>query len=109
VTDWTPSQNQSEDKRQPHWIIYFDGAWGFVGADVAAIITSPSGVKMRYVARLKFQCTNNITEYEAILIGLRNARAMGIQRLIIKIDSQVMAGHIEKDYKARDLELAKYL
>ena len=34
---------------------------------------------------------------------------MGIQRLIIKTDSQVMAGHIEKDYKARDLELAKYL
>ena len=34
---------------------------------------------------------------------------MGIQSLIIKIDSQVVAGHIEKDYKARDPELAKYL
>ena len=34
---------------------------------------------------------------------------MGIHRLIIKTDSQVVAGHIEKDYKARDLELAKYL
>ena len=34
---------------------------------------------------------------------------MRIQRLIIKIDSQVVAGYIEKDYKARDLELAKYL
>ena len=34
---------------------------------------------------------------------------MGIQSLIIEIDSQVVAGYIEKDYKARDLELAKYL
>jgi hypothetical protein len=34
---------------------------------------------------------------------------MGIQRLIIKIDSHVIIGHIEKDYKARDRELAKYL
>ena len=34
---------------------------------------------------------------------------MGIQRLIIKTDSQVVAGHIEKDYKARDPELTKYL
>jgi hypothetical protein len=34
---------------------------------------------------------------------------MGIQRLIIKIDSQIVAGHIEKDHKARDPELAKYL
>ena len=64
---------------------------------------------MRYAARLKFQCTNNIAEYEAVLLGLRKARAMGIQSLIIKIDSQVVAGHIEKDYKARDPELAKYL
>ena len=64
---------------------------------------------MRYVARLEFQCTNNIAEYEAVLLGLKKARAIGIQRLIIKIDSQVVARHIEKDYKARDLELAKYL
>ena len=109
VADWTPSQNQSKDKKQPDWIIYCDGAWGFARAGAAVIITSPSGVKIRYAARLEFQCTNNIAEYEAILLGLRKSRAMGIQRLIIKIDSQVVAGHIEKDYKARDLELAKYL
>jgi ribonuclease HI len=34
---------------------------------------------------------------------------MGIQKLVIKTDSQIVAGHIEKDYKARDLELARYL
>ena len=108
MIDWTPSQNPSEEKKQPEWIIYCDGAWGFTGASVVAIITSPLGVKMKYAARLEFQCTNNIVEYEAVLLGLRKARAMGIQRLIIKIDSQVVAGHIEKDYKARDSELARY-
>jgi ribonuclease HI len=64
---------------------------------------------MKYAARLEFQCTNNIAEYEAILLGLRNAKAMGIQRLVIKTDSQIVVGHIEKDYKARDPELARYL
>jgi ribonuclease HI len=34
---------------------------------------------------------------------------MVIQRLVIKIDSQIIAGHIEKDYKARDPKLARYL
>jgi hypothetical protein len=34
---------------------------------------------------------------------------MRVQRLIIKIDSQVVAGHVKKYYKARDQELAKYL
>jgi ribonuclease HI len=64
---------------------------------------------MKYAARLEFQCTNNIAEYEAVLLGLRKAKAMRIQRLVIKTDSQIIAGHIEKDYKARDPELAKYL
>ena len=54
VVDWTPSQNLSEDKKQPDWIIYCDGAWGFAGAGAAAIITSPSAVKIRYAARLEF-------------------------------------------------------
>ena len=54
MANWTPSQNQSEDKKKPDWIIYCDIAWGFAGAGATAIITSPSGVKMRYAARLEF-------------------------------------------------------
>jgi ribonuclease HI len=64
---------------------------------------------MKYTARLEFQWTNNITEYEAVLLGIRKARTMEIQRLVIKTDSQIVAGHIKKDYKARDPELARYL
>ena len=70
MADWTLSQNQGKDKKQPDWITYCDGAWGFAGAGAAAIITSPLGVKMRYAARLEFQCTNNIAKYEAILLEL---------------------------------------
>jgi hypothetical protein len=109
IADWTPSQSSSEEKKQPEWIIYCDGAWGFAGAGAAAIITSPLGIKMKCAARLEFQCTNNIAEYEAVLLGLCKAKAMGIQRLVIKIDLQIVAGHIEKDYKVRDPELARYL
>jgi hypothetical protein len=78
IADWTPSQSSSEDKKQPEWTIYCDGAWSFAGAGAAAIITSPSGIKIKYAARLEFQCTNNIAEYEAILLGLRKAKALGI-------------------------------
>jgi hypothetical protein len=34
---------------------------------------------------------------------------MRIQRIVIKTYSQIVLGHIEKDYKARDPELARYL
>jgi hypothetical protein len=34
---------------------------------------------------------------------------MEIQRLVIKIYSQIVAGYIGKDYKAKDPKLARYL
>ena len=34
---------------------------------------------------------------------------MGIRRAVLKTDSQVISGHINKSYKARDPKLEKYL
>jgi hypothetical protein len=34
---------------------------------------------------------------------------MGIRRAILKTDSQVISGHVDKSYKARDPKLEKYL
>jgi ribonuclease HI len=55
---------------------------------------------------LDFNCTNNIAKYEALLLGLRKLKAMGIRRAI---DSQVISGHVDKSSKARDPKLEKYL
>jgi ribonuclease HI len=74
-----------------------------------AVLVAPSKVKTCYVARLGFSCTNNIAEYEALLLGLRKLRAMRIRRAILKTDSQVISGHIDKSSKARDPKLEKYL
>jgi ribonuclease HI len=96
------------------WTIHYDGAWCHAGAGAAAIITSPTGVKHRYAARLCFalesdRCTNNIAEYKAIILGLRKLKALGVATCIIKTDSKVVAGQIEKDYSAKDPALLQYL
>jgi ribonuclease HI len=57
---------------------------------------APSKVKTCYAAKLDFSCTNNIAEYEALLLGLRKLRAMGIRRAILKTDSQVISSHVDK-------------
>jgi ribonuclease HI len=62
-----------------------------------------------YAIKLDFSCTNNIAEYEALLLGIRKLRAIGIRRAILKTDSQVISGHVDKSYKARDPKLEKYL
>jgi ribonuclease HI len=58
---------------------------------------------------LDFSCTNNIAEYEALLLGLRKLKAMGIRRAILKTNSQVISGHVDKSSKVRDPKLEKYL
>jgi ribonuclease HI len=81
------------------WLVYYDRALGVVSARAAAIVSSPSGIKLCYMARLQFnneadKCTNNIREYETILLGLHKLRAIGVQRCTLRTDSKVVAGQI---------------
>jgi ribonuclease HI len=84
------------------WLVYYDGTWVAVGAEASAILISPSGIKLRYAARLYFyseayKCTNNIAEYEAILLGLHKLRAIVVQRCTLRTDTKVVARQKEKE------------
>jgi ribonuclease HI len=64
--------------------VFCDGSWGTFGAGAAAVLVAPSKVRTCYATRLDFSCTNNIAEYEALLLGLRKLKAMGIRRAVLK-------------------------
>jgi ribonuclease HI len=104
-----PGAQEEVTKDVEAWTIFCDGSWGTFGAGAAAVLVAPSKVRTCYAARLDFSCTNNIAEYEALLLGLRKLKAMGIRRVILKADSQVISGHVDKSSNARDLKLEKYL
>jgi hypothetical protein len=110
IVDWTPgAQDEERTKDNKAWTVFYDGSWGTFGAGAGAILISPSKIRTCYAARLEFNCTNNIAEYEALLLGLRKLKAMGIRRAVLKSDSQVIIGHIDKSSKARDPKLENYL
>jgi ribonuclease HI len=50
-----------------------------------------------------------VAEYEAIMLGLRKLKAMGVKRAILLSDSQVISDHIDKSLKAKEETLQKYL
>jgi ribonuclease HI len=107
IADWTPGDQEEEiNKDAEAWTVFYDGSWGTFGAGAAIVLVAPSKVR---TTNLDFSCTNNIVEYEALLLGLRKLRAMGIRRAILKTDSQVISGHVDKSSKARDPKLEKYL
>jgi len=63
--------------------------------------------------RLEFSdpdpCTNNTTEYEALLLGLRKMKALGHPNFVIKSDSKVITDHVEKESEAKKPEMKMYL
>jgi ribonuclease HI len=110
ITDWMPgAHEEGTSKDTEAWTVFCDGSWGTFGAGAAAVLVAPSRVKTCFAVKLDFSCTNNIAEYEALLLGLRKLRAMGIRRAILKTDSQVIVGHVDKSSMARDPKLEKYL
>jgi ribonuclease HI len=110
IADWTPgAQGAEATKDVEAWTIFYDGFWGTFGARAAAVLVAPSKVRTCYAIKLDLSCTNNIAEYEALLLGLQKLKAMGIRRAILKTDSQVISSHVDKSSKARDPKLEKYL
>jgi ribonuclease HI len=113
VVDWTsPTHNPGEEILTP-WVVQCDGAWCHKGVGISAVVTSPTGIVIRYAARLIFvndeHSTNNTTEYEALLLALRKMKALGQQTFIIKTDSKVIQEHIKKESEARNSVLMKYI
>jgi ribonuclease HI len=70
-------------------------------------------VKIRYAACMDFTkpdpSTNNITEYEALLLGLCKMKALGHQNFTVRSDSKVISDHIEKESDTQNPEMINYL
>ena len=47
---------------------HFDGVVSKEGAGVGISITSP---EFEYISFLYFECTNNVSEYEALVLGIK--------------------------------------
>ena len=109
LADWTPSAHQNPQPQTQIWTLYIDGAWGHLGARASVVLIAPSGLRTKYASILEFKTTNNIAEYEGLILGLNKAKLLGAKTVLAKTDSQVMAGQVKKEYVAREPEMVKYL
>lgn len=55
-------------------------------------IITESGGEHNYAIKLMFKTTNNEAKYEALLVGMLVARALGATEIKVKADSQVVVG-----------------
>ena len=59
-----------DEDNHGRWKLYFDGAANAVGSGIGAVLVSPKGQQTPIAVKLGFDCTNNMTEYEACIVGL---------------------------------------
>ena len=90
IAEWTDTQLPPSQIQAECWIMYFDGSVMTTGTSTCLFFISPLGVHMRYMVRLHIQSSNNMAEYEALLSGLRIAIELGIKRLDMRGDSQLV-------------------
>ncbi|GJT09496.1 reverse transcriptase domain-containing protein [Tanacetum coccineum] len=91
------------------WTLFTNGASNSKGSRAGLVLISHSDVEFTYALRLNFASTNNETEYEALLAGLRMARKMKVQNIDIKVDPKLVASQINGNYMASNTSMIKYL
>jgi ribonuclease HI len=70
--------------------MYFDGSLNIDSVGVGVYFILPFGDRLSYVLRIHFKASNNATEYEVALHGLRIAIELGIKRLMVFGDSALV-------------------
>jgi ribonuclease HI len=93
TAEWLELQSAGPLDLSSVWTMYFDGSKRIQGAGV--VLISPQDNKLKYVLRMSFpQASNNEAEYEALLHGMKMAKACGATRLKIFGDSNLVVQQV---------------
>ena len=63
---------------------------------------------MRYMVHIHFPSSNNVVEYEALINGLCIAIELGIRRLDVQGDSQLVIDQVMKESSCHNTKMAAY-
>jgi ribonuclease HI len=75
--------------------MHFDGAQSRSNVGTSVVFTSPQGDINSYSYRLEFDTTNNVVEYESLLLGLELVRDMGIRVLVVVGDPKLVVKQVK--------------
>ena len=112
IDDDFPDEEIAGVTSLPGWCMYFDGAANHYGYGISILLISLHGDHISRSVSLAFSnsypATNNIVEYEACILGLETALELGIRRMEIFGDSNLVIRQIQVDWKTRGLKLRPY-
>ena len=92
---------------EPVWLLMVDGAArGNPGpAGCGAAIYDETGAEVRELSRYLGHATNNVAEYEALLMGLEALIELKRSRIVVQSDSQLLVRQLNGEYQVKDEKL----
>ena len=74
--------------------MHVDGSNNIREAGVGIVLTSPTGNTASRAVRCNFKATNNESEYEALIAGLKLTHQMGAGNIQVISDSQLISNQV---------------
>ncbi|GKV17032.1 hypothetical protein SLEP1_g27588 [Rubroshorea leprosula] len=90
------------------WILYVDGASSNKGSGAGELLLGPDGYRSEHALKFNFDATNNMAEYEALLLGLQLATELKVEVIQIYSDSQLVVNQVNSVCEVVDPVMIKY-
>ena len=90
------------------WIMNTNGASNKHGAGIGIVLENSSGILIEESMQLNGVMTNNEAEYEALLYKLELALRLGVRRITINLDSELVSGQLSRSFEVKDSRMRSY-
>ncbi|XP_057969549.1 uncharacterized protein LOC131158704 [Malania oleifera] len=109
LADFTTERLPESAAKSDVWVLHIDGSSNAIGGGAGFILSAPDDSETLFALKLEFSATNNDAEYEALLAGLRLAETLGVARIKVSSDSQMVVEQLKGEFEAREQRMKKYL
>ena len=110
IAEFTPNQGELDELDEAKkWVVYVDGSSTLYAEGIGVILRSLERDKLKYVARLQDQITNNEVEYETLLKGLELDKSLGAESVVVQEDSQLIISQVNGTCEVKEERMKKYL
>jgi ribonuclease HI len=99
-------ENQRNHAENEMWNMSFDKAVSREGVGVGVWINPPKVGSNIFSYKLAFDCTNNIAEYEALILG--TLKELGTKRITVHGDFDLIINQVKGIYQSKHARLRAY-
>ncbi|KAL0434267.1 UNVERIFIED_CONTAM: hypothetical protein Slati_2761000 [Sesamum latifolium] len=108
ISDDFPDENVFSVEILSAWTMFFDGAARTDGAGAGIFFISPEKQVLTYSFVLGELCSNNVAEYQALIIGLQMALEMEIIEMEVYGDSKLIINQLLNIYEVKKEDLVPF-